>query len=227
VAKRPPRKPTAKRLPRSHVEIADADRHKGGSVSLAQEKQARDLLDRLRAVVPVPHETRDRRDLILSQEDAWAVLLAAEKYVDWIDGIRLEARAFKAAQAASPSRRFEAYAKARGIHGPGFESNRPRNGAAVVATYLLLLGYDGPVPSVIGSPIWETTAGATNVDEWFEVPEAPLTPKQAVEVTAQVHRFASVGACRKFLFDQRAEIQRRRSGWRLHFPTDFKVPHIR
>lgn len=226
-----------KRVSRSRLEPgitiaeSDLDRHCGGPiVSAAQEKLARDFLDRLEAWAK-NHQQDDEMaflrgpELILSGSDVFACIEAAERAVRWIESMRREARALAAAHEVLPSLRSSAYSAA---HQAGrFELPKTkRSHRAVLATYLSVLDVGAsPMLSGIGQPWWETTAEPNLAERFVRV--AQRTPQEALEVTMKVWRFDSLGACRAVLRRAQAEVRRNRNGWRAAFPVDFEIPQAR
>ncbi len=217
----------ASRLRPCKLELDDADRQHGGLISVGEEKILRDLDERL-AEWSRANEGNPHASLTLAAIDAWSVCSAAGYALRYVDSLRREARARDAALAVPASKRFETYALVRGFGGrdEGFEPNRRRNAAEVVATYLEILD-SPPEMTAIGERIWATTGDTALKPRYWPLPPYPRTREQALAIVTEIYRFDSASAARKFLQRAQTEIRRRRTGWRAAFPTDLRLPSNR
>ena len=135
--------------------------------------------------------------------------------------LQLEARALLAFQAAKPSERFAAYARARGVDPTEAALREKYPTEKVVRLYLAAL--DDRAGGLSQSFV-ESLAHPERPSRVVKLPPPPRTPDDALHAVALMFGFPSEEACRRFLSRARKEVRADRTGWRAAVDPDFPVP---
>ncbi len=136
--------------------------------------------------------------LTLSISDVWHCMRGLEASFELVEEMGREARAFEAALVATPAKKFEAYARARGFKlDAAARRVVKRIPEDVVNVYRVAL-LDKQA-SGIAEDSRHRLADPERPPRLWRLPPWPRTPPQAVEITAQVHGFPTAEACRKYL----------------------------